>query len=317
MSPARTTKVTMAAQNHRIVHQSPAYPRTKPVIRIHQNPRIITRYDEPENSRRAATRSRFRSFASRNPTPEETPWAIRNTNTPKMCTNTIQSYTTGSSAMRTSPRVSEKALNMPDVVDVHAQCGRLLSEARHSHDVARNHDEEACARRRADPAHFERPTRRSAEDALVVAQAELGLRDADGKTVEAGLLQPLQVVQRRRVVLHICRAVDRGRDFGDLLLEAVVILVSESNRAGRRLRRVEHEPRELFTSRPAIFVARVRRCTHAEVLAMVHDAVDFLVRVRRESVHRDDRREAEGLKDLDVGIEVREAGLEGFEVLDR
>src|SRR5438552_3117763 len=128
MSPARTTKVRMAAQNHRIVHQSPAYPRTKPVIRIHQKPRIITRYDERENSRRAATRSRFRSFASRNPTPEETPWAIRNTNTPKMCTNTIQSYTTGSSAMRTSPRVSEKALNMPDVVDVHAQCGRLLSE---------------------------------------------------------------------------------------------------------------------------------------------------------------------------------------------
>src|SRR5207244_9047620 len=113
--------------------------------------------------------------------------------------NTHPSYTTRSSAMRASPRVSEKALNMPVVVDVHAQGRRLLAEARHAHDVARDHDEEACARRWADPAHFERPTRRSAEDALVVAQAELGLRDADGKPTEACLLQPLQVVQRRRL----------------------------------------------------------------------------------------------------------------------
>src|SRR5437867_1865778 len=317
MSPARTINVTMAAQNHRIVHQSPAYPRTKPVLRIHQKPRIITRYDERENSRRADTRSRFRSFASRNPTPEETPWAIRNTNTPKMCTNTIQSYTTGSSAMRTSPRVSEKALNMRAVVDVHAQGRRLLAEAWHTHDVARNHDEEACACGGPDPPDFERPTSRGAEDALVVAQAELGLRDADGERVEVGLLQPLQVVQRRRVVLHIRGAVDRGRDLGDLLLEAVVILVNESDRSGRGLRRVEDEPREFLAPGAAVFVTRVRCRTHPEVLAVVHDPVDFLVRVRRESVHCDDRREAEGVEDLDVGIEVREAGLERLQVLDR
>src|SRR5438876_992901 len=316
MSPARTINVTMAAQNHRIVHQSPAYPRTKPVLRIHQKPRIITRYDERENSRRADTRSRFRSFASRNPTPEETPWAIRNTNTPKMCTNPSQSYTTGSSDMRTSPRVSEKALNMRAVVDVHAQGRRLLAEAWHTHDVARNHDEEACACGGPDPPDFERPTSRGAEDALVVAQAELGLRDADGERVEVGLLQPLQVVQRRRVVLHIRGAVDRGRDLGDLLLEAVVILVNDSDRSGRGLRRVEDEPREFLAPGAAVFVTRVRCRTHPEVLAVVHDPVDFLVRVRRESVHCDDRREAEGVEDLDVGIEVREAGLERLQVVD-
>src|SRR2546428_6808509 len=136
MSPARMINVTMAAQNHRIVHQSPAWPRTKPVITIHQKPRIITRYDEPENSRRAATRSRFRSFASRNPTPEETPWAIRKTNTPKSGETRSNRTLRGRRPCEPPRRVSEKALNMPAVVDVHAQGRRLLAEARHSHDVA-------------------------------------------------------------------------------------------------------------------------------------------------------------------------------------
>src|SRR5437667_3449551 len=111
------------------------------------------------------------------------------TRTRRRCGQTRSNRTLRGRAPSEPPReISEKALNVPAVVDVHAQGRRLLAEARHSHDVARNHDEEACARRWADPAHFERPTRRGAEDAFVVAQAELGLRDADGKTVEAGLL---------------------------------------------------------------------------------------------------------------------------------
>src|SRR3989441_9579426 len=160
MSPARTTKVRMAAQNHRIVHQSPAYPRTKPVIRIHQKPRIITRYDEPENSRRAATRSRFRSFASRNPTRKRRR-GRSGTRTRRKCGETRSNRTPrGRAPCEPLRQISEKALNMPAVVDVHAQGRRLLSEARHAHDVARDHDEEACACGGPDPPDFERPTRR-------------------------------------------------------------------------------------------------------------------------------------------------------------
>src|SRR2546425_5269167 len=295
MSPARTTKVRMAAQNHRIVHQSPAYPRTKPVIRIHQKPRIITRYDERKTrGGRPPVRG---SAPSRAGIPRRKRRRGRSgTRTRRRCGETRSNRTPRGRAPCEPPReISEKPLNMPAVVDVHAQGRRLLAEAWHAHDVARNHDEEACACGGPDPPDFERPTRRRAEDALVVAQAELSLRDADRKSIEAGLLQPLQVVQRRRIVLHVTGAVDRGRDLGDLLLEAVVILVNESDRSGRGLRRVEDEPGEFLASRAAVLVTRVRRRTHAEVLAVVHDPVDFLVRVRRESVDRDDRREAEGL----------------------
>src|SRR3989441_4066119 len=185
MSPARTTKVRMAAQNHRIVHQSPAYPRTKPVIRIHQKPRIITRYDERKTrGGRPPVRG---SAPSRAGIPRRKRRRGRSgTRTRRRCGETRSNCTQRGRAPSKPPRrVSEKALNTPAVVDVHAQGRRLLSEARHSHDVACDDDEEARACGGPDLPDFQRPTRRGAEDALVVAQAELGLRDADRKSIEA------------------------------------------------------------------------------------------------------------------------------------
>src|SRR2546422_11547681 len=73
----------------------------------------------------------------------------------------------------------EKPLDPPRVVDVHRQGGGLLSGPGHAHDVAREDHEESRARGRPDPSDLERPSDRRAERVLVVAQAELGLRDAD------------------------------------------------------------------------------------------------------------------------------------------
>src|SRR3989475_7594542 len=177
MSPARMINVTMAAQNHRIVHQSPAWPRTKPVITITRS----------RGSSRGTTNRKTRGGRPpvRGSVPSQAGIPRRKRRRGRSGRRTRRRYEEtrsnrtprGRGPCEPPRRVSEKALNVPAVVDVHAQGRRLLAEARHAHDVARNHDEEACARRRPDPAHFERPTRRSAEDPLVVAQAELGLRD--------------------------------------------------------------------------------------------------------------------------------------------
>src|SRR2546426_234153 len=98
------------------------------------------------------------------------------------------------------------------------------SEVGHSHDVPREDDQETGARGRPDPADLERPSGRRAEGALVIAQAELGLCDAYRKTVEAGVLEPLEVVQRGGIVLHVVGAIDRRRDFRDLLLQGILVL---------------------------------------------------------------------------------------------
>src|SRR5256886_16163769 len=79
----------------------------------------------------------------------------------------------------------EKPLDAPVVIDVHAKCSGLFSETGHPHDVSREHDEEARTRRGPDPPDLEGPSRRRAERPLVVAQAELGLRDADREAVQA------------------------------------------------------------------------------------------------------------------------------------
>src|SRR2546425_4558120 len=98
--------------------------------------------------------------------------------------------------------ISEKALNMAGVVDVHAKGRGLLAEARHSHDVAGDDDEDPRAGGWANSADLERPSPRRTGASLVVAQAELSLRDADREAFQPRLPQPLQVVQRRRVVLQ-------------------------------------------------------------------------------------------------------------------
>src|SRR2546427_4285260 len=209
----------------------------------------------------------------------------------------------------------EKPLDPPRVVDVHRQGGGLLAEPGHAHDVAREDHEESRARGRPDPSDLERPSGRRAERVLVVAQAELGLRDADREPIEACVLEPLEIVQGRGIVLHVGRTVDGGGHLRDLFFERILVLVHESDRMRRGVGRFEDEPREGFAARAAVPMAGVRRRADADVLAMVDDRIDLPVCVRREPVHRDDRRHAERLEDLQVGVEVREAGSEGFEVL--
>src|SRR2546425_3252739 len=210
----------------------------------------------------------------------------------------------------------ERPLDPPRVVDVHRQGGGLLSEAWHPHDVPREDHEESSSRGRSDPADLERPAGRRPEGALVVAQAELGLRDADRERVEPRVLEPLEIVQGGGIVLHVGCTVDGGGHLRDLFFERILVLVDESDRMRRGFGRFEHEPRERFAARTAVAVAGVGRRTHPEVLAVVHDRFDLPIRVRREPVHRDDRRHAERLQDLQVGVEVRKAGLEGLQILE-
>src|SRR2546427_3764973 len=83
----------------------------------------------------------------------------------------------------------EKALDASFVIDVHAKGRRFLAESGHAHDVPREDDEESRAGGRPDSADLQRPTGRCAEGMLVVAQAELRLRDANGKAVQASLAE--------------------------------------------------------------------------------------------------------------------------------
>src|SRR5439155_24534686 len=124
-----------------------------------------------------------------------------------------------------------------------------------------------------DPADLERPSARSAEGALVIAQAELGLRDAHRETVEACVLEALEVVQGRGVVLHVVGAIDRRGDLRDLLLQGILILVGEADATGRCAGRFQDEPREFFAARAAVRVAGVRRRADAEVPATVRRRV--------------------------------------------
>src|SRR5438128_1673565 len=210
----------------------------------------------------------------------------------------------------------EKPFDAPVVIDVHAKCGGLFSETGHPHDVSREHDEEARACGGPDPADLERPSGRRPEHAFVVAQAELGLRDTDRQVVEARVPEAREVPQGCSIVFHVGRAIDRGRDFRDLLLEGIHVLVHEPHRLRRTRRRIEDEAREGFPARSAVFMARVRGCPHAEVLATVHDRIDLAVCVGDEAVYRDDRRESERLQDSDVRLEVHHAGREGVGILE-
>src|SRR2546425_6643537 len=210
----------------------------------------------------------------------------------------------------------ERPLDPPRVVDVHRQGGGLLSEAGHPHDVPREDHEESSSRGRSDPADLEGPAGRRAESALVIAQAELGLRNANRQTVQARIFEPFEIVQGCGVVLHIGRTIDGRGDFRDLLLEGIVVLVDEPNPMRRGVGRFEHKPREGFSARAAVPMAGVRRGADSDVLAVIDDGVDLPIRVRREPIHPDDRRHAERLQDLQVGVEVREAGSQGLEVLE-
>src|SRR5256885_2926613 len=96
----------------------------------------------------------------------------------------------------------EKALDASFVIDVHAKGRRFLAESGHAHDVPREDDEESRAGGRPDSADLQRPTGRCAEGMLVVAQAELRLRDAHGKAVQASLAEPPETVQRGCTGLH-------------------------------------------------------------------------------------------------------------------
>src|SRR2546422_2247073 len=210
----------------------------------------------------------------------------------------------------------EKPLDPPRVVDVHREGGGLLSEAGPPHDVPRDDHEQCSARRRSDPADLERPAGRRPEGALVIAQAELGLRNANRQTVQARIFEALEIVQGCGVVLHIGRTIDGRGDFRDLLLEGIVVLVDQPNAMSRGVGRFEDKPREGFAACAAIAVAGVRRGANAQVLAVVHDGVDLSVRVGGEAIHCHNGRHAERLQDLQVGVEVREAGSQGLEVLE-
>src|SRR2546430_16660786 len=87
----------------------------------------------------------------------------------------------------------EKPLDAPVVIDVHAKCSGLFSETGHPNDVSREHDEEARTRGGPDPPDLERPSGRRAEHAFVVAQTELGLRDADREAIPASSPEAGQV----------------------------------------------------------------------------------------------------------------------------
>src|SRR2546427_784610 len=160
-----------------------------------------------------------------------------------------------------------------------------------------------------------RPARRRAEHALVVAQAELRLCDADGQAVQPGVPETSEVLQGRGIVLHVGRAVDRRRDLRDLLLEKILVLVDEPHRLRSTGRRIEDEPRQPLPACSALLMAGVRGRPHAEVLAMVHDGIDLAVRVGDEPIHPDHGREAERLQDSYVRIEVHHAVREGLRIL--
>src|SRR2546428_3004626 len=209
----------------------------------------------------------------------------------------------------------EKPFDSPRVVDVHRQRGGLLSEAGHPHDIPREEDQETRPRGRPDPADLERPAGRCAEGGFVNAQARLGLSNAHRGTVEARGPERPEVVQGRGVVLHVVGPIDRGGDLRDLFLQGILVFVDEPDPMGRCLRRFQDEPREFFAARAAVFVAGVGRRADAEVPAPGHDRVELPVRVRGEAVHRDDRRHAERLEGLWVGVQGREGegwGLEGL-----
>src|SRR2546427_359338 len=172
------------------------------------------------------------------------------------------------------------------------------------------------SRGRSDPADLEGPAGRRAESALVIAQAELGLRNANRQTVQARIFEPFEIVQGCGVVLHIGRTIDGRGDFRDLLLEGIVVLVDEPNPMSRGVGRFEDKPREGFAARAAIPVAGVGRRANAQVLDMLHDGVDLSVRVGGEAIHRDDGRHAEGLQDFQMRVEVREASMEGLQVFE-
>src|SRR5207249_10396567 len=97
----------------------------------------------------------------------------------------------------------------------------------------REDDEETRARGGSDPADLGGPSRRRAEGALVIAQAELRLRDADREAVEAGGPAPLEVLEGSGVVLHRGGAIDRRGDLRDLLLERARVFVGERYGIGR------------------------------------------------------------------------------------
>src|SRR2546430_1934728 len=210
----------------------------------------------------------------------------------------------------------EKAPNASVVIDVHGERGGLCYKARHPHDVSREHDEEARAGGWPDPANLQRPARRRAEHALVVAQAELRLCDADWQAVQPGVPETREVLQGRGIVLHVGCAIDRRGDLRDLFLEKILVLVDEPHRLCRTGRRIEDEPCERLPARSPVLMRGVRGRPHAEVLAMVHDGIDLAVRVGDESVHPDHWREAERPQDSHVRIEVHHARREGLRILE-
>src|SRR6202034_1894206 len=123
-----------------------------------------------------------------------------------------------------------RLLIQPDDVAVFVQVdagGRgVPGQAGHGAHVAADRVDEAGADARADLADREAEARGGALEVGVVAQAVLGLGDADREAAEAVLLVAVELAARQRRVVHAVRAVDLGRQGLDLLLE-------------RRLRRVQ------------------------------------------------------------------------------
>src|SRR5678815_532841 len=106
-------------------------------------------------------------------------------------------------------------------VDADAVRGGLAGEAGHREELARQRDDEAGAGAEADFADGDGEARRAADALGVVAQGEMGLRDAHGETPEAPLREALEVLLRGGHDHDVVRAVDALRDRAELVFVAL------------------------------------------------------------------------------------------------
>ena len=87
-------------------------------------------------------------------------------------------------------RVSEQARDLAIDVDVHILGGRMLRQARHRQDVARQRDDEAGAGADAELLDCDAETGRASDFRRIVRQRILRLGDADARMIFLMLLKP-------------------------------------------------------------------------------------------------------------------------------
>ena len=190
-------------------------------------------------------------------------------------------------------------------------CLRRLAQTWHTHDVTREGHNEARTSVKLDILDVNLEALNAAVTLSIGAERELRLGDTYGQVTHTPLLKKRYLLLGARTEDHITSAIDILSHLSNLLLEAILEVVSVVDRLRRLcLDKLNCSTRQICGTSTTLGISVVNHAAHAKLVAVCHDHCNLVVSIARKAVEAHEDCLAELLEVGNMAVKVCEALLE-------